>query len=230
MSNHTKQEDRTAFHFGQKFEWALPPVPPAPPKRDDEDDQHLYDEHFRWVRKGRVADSCAPYRLARDIGWVVRSPVDVQISPVDDMAFEAPEDELAALAEQAGFNQIWRRDNICYGVRTEMALRMYDFKANSGWEAMFIVNGERSLEWRLGFTVSAPDNWGLLIVEEFGDNNIGIVPGILTAKQLHDISDNIGFSLAFRPERKQWIKRGEPIARLIPIHLDGIRMSARTAE
>lgn len=230
MSNQAKHGHRPVFNFAHKFEWALPPAPPPPLKHNDEDERRLYAEHFRWVRRGRVAGSCAPYRLAHDIGWVVRSPVDIQISPIEDISFEAPHDELPSLAQQSGFDQIWNRENVCYGIRTEMPLRMYDFQTEAGWEAMFIVNGERSVEWRLGFTVMAPDNWGLLIMDEFGEDGVGIIPGILAAKQLNDISESIGFSLAFRPAQKRLIARGQPIARLIPIHLDGMRMSIRNSE
>lgn len=89
---------------------------------------------------------------------------------------------------------------------------------------MFLPNGEGSLEWRLSFDVELPEGCSLL-VQDAGQKGFRVVMGVLPGPVMSRMNAASGFSLALRPERQTRVKRGDPIAQLIAISRDTLRMN-----
>jgi hypothetical protein len=191
--------------------------------------RRIYKSGFRFLRTDRQSAFCPPSANAQLIGWHILSPVDVLLSPINEVQFQASEEEAKAIASQAGFNYLWQRDGVYIGVTTAIPLRLFDYKTSEGSEAMFILNGEGTLEWRLGFQVLPPVGCGVLILDDPSFPKDLCIPGFMSYENLLSLNSKGGLSIAIKPTRSASIKRGDIIARLLLMPSDTVdlNMSAR---
>lgn len=206
--------------YNRLYEWALLPEPPAPRKADNHG--ALYATCMRWVREHRVPERCGPSQLAASLGWEVKSPVRVEVTPVEDLEVDAS-DDLEALAGILGNVDLWRRESSYLAVPKYPWLGIHQFRSTRGWESMFVPNGRGTVEWHLGFSVTVPDNHLLLVLPTDPPTEGLAVPwGVLTKKVLESVNERAGFSIAVRPTDTATINRGDPIARLLLLHSDSM--------
>lgn len=203
--------------FSKKFEWSLAPLKPSIDIESAAQRKRYYENNFRWLRSDRLPEFCRPYRMAYELGWQILSPIDIILYPIEEIQFQASQDELDQIANKSNFTHLWNREGTFIGVRTTMHLRMYDFKVADGWEAMFILNGDSSLEWKLGLDVNLSEGCSLLLIDDYYKPKHLCVPGILSQKQLLKMNASSGLSIAVRPLMQKYIKRGDVIARAIII-------------
>lgn len=81
---------------------------------------------------------------------------------------------------------------------------------------MFLPNGLGTLEWRQGWTVEGWDEIGLLVIPSPLLPDLGVEVGLLSPATLKRIESK-GISIAIAPKCRVEIRRGDEIARLIPI-------------
>lgn len=60
-------------------DWSIPPT------KEEIKIEETNDAQIRWFTKKRVKGACWPYKLAHELGWVIRSPIDVTIEPVEEV-------------------------------------------------------------------------------------------------------------------------------------------------
>lgn len=197
--------------FEPIFEWAILPTRRKIDTKKDLEKRKVYSKGFRWYRAERQASFCKPFQLASTFGWLIHSPVDITFSPIEESQFEADDSEIQDIAQKAGFNHVWNRNGTNIGIKTEMPLRLYDFKKDNNWEAMFILNGGGTLEWKLGFKINLKSNQHVLTLDNLSDPLNLCVPGILSKEQLDRMNKKTGFSLAISPKKKLTVLRGDVV-------------------
>ncbi|HEX6748491.1 MAG TPA: hypothetical protein VF092_14430 [Longimicrobium sp.] len=210
--------------FTRKYEWALLPakhrIPPPP------DESAMYERNFRWVRQPRRAERCGPWRLGSDLGWIVRSPVDICLTPVHDVQVAGFEGELTAFWQATGFEEVWPRPNGATAVRRTGWLRLYDIATEDGWRSMFVPNGDGSVEWHLGWEMEFPDTHFVLVLPADVPSGLEVPTGVLNHRAVQRLNAATGFSVAIRPHRTVRLKRGQPFARVVLLHPDSIKATA----
>ncbi|WP_281559951.1 hypothetical protein [Thalassomonas sp. RHCl1] len=199
--------------FEQLYDWSLVPEKHKFDSNNELLTKKVYEENFRWLRNDRTPALCPSYRKAFELGWIVRSPVDIVLCPIQEIQLANSEDK-AEIMSLCNFDSIWTRDSNAFGIRTDMNFAAYEFNDAGKWESMFIVNGHSSLEWRLGFKCVPDKEESILVIEEFGTQPIGIIPGLLSMKH---VTSKTGMSVAIKPLEQRKISRGDIIARLIPV-------------
>jgi hypothetical protein len=202
--------------FFREFDWSVLPIKKNyQPKQYD--NRKLYSDNFRWVRQYRRKELCTPWRIGNELGWYVLSPIDVTIDYIDDMELTLDEKELESIHKLLGFKNLWKRDNGIIAVSNDW-MKLYQFEGKDNqWETMFIPNGEGTFEWRLGFSMSIPNGYSILICPLEGCTDYTVPYGLLTEKHLSRMKGNGGISIAVKPHKKTQIRRGQSIARLILI-------------
>jgi hypothetical protein len=205
-----------SISFKRKFVWSVLPF-----KREVDDDisrkdAALYEAHFRWFRKSRVAEMCLPWRLGQELGWLIPSPVDVAMAPVRDIEIVHGIDaELHEAASTMGATEVWKRDKCAFATTKTDWLRLYDFRVEDRWESMFILNGQGTVEWRLGWELHLPAKKCAFIFSDGVCDGMEVPSGVLTESMLKRSNEERGFSIAVKPTRSIQISRGQPVARLI---------------
>jgi len=176
---------------------------------------------MRWVRS---AAACPPWVMGQELGWIISSPVDVTMDRLDDIQFGAEsEAEMAAVGHMLNRTEVWQRGSGWMATRPAGWLRFIQFKGhNGGWEAMFVPNGQGTVEWRLGWAASIPDDMFLLIMGLEG-RSLQVPMGIMTAKHVNRTAETGGMSIAVRPLREITVTRGTPIARMVLLHRDTLQ-------
>ncbi|WP_255596431.1 hypothetical protein [Cellulomonas sp. C5510] len=206
----------------REYEWALPPEKHRTDRTAAHDEATLLAQHFRYVRRVRYPEACPPWVLGQELGWIIRAPLTVTVSPVHDLQVDAEADP-NEIARLAGTSEFWSRSGGFITAPRSPWLRLHQFRGSSGaWEAVFLPNGDGSVEWRLGFSVDIPDEY-FLLTQSIGVPGIDVPPGVLTARQLRRSIGAGGISLAFRPTGDVSIQRGDPIARLVLLHRSSIQ-------
>ena len=199
------------------YDWALLPVKRTIDPTPIAHDARVTNSNFRYLRMSRVSQLCKPWRAAAVLGWDISSPVDVTLAPIGDVEISPniPASELQELASATGLSQMWARHGSRIGVSDGKWMRLYDFKMESGWQSMFLPNGQGSIEWILGWTMELPVGMSLLIGPA-GRNEAGALAewGLLDAAMLQSMREaGTGFSVAIRPSSLTRIVRGQTIAR-----------------
>lgn len=211
--------------FDRLYPWALEPAPLEIDKTPAEEKASLYEGTFRWLKATRSRELCWPWRLAQEIGWVVRCPVDIEMQPFDDVEVDGSDTKVSELADILGDYDLWRRSTTSIAVPRAQSrwLRLYDFKTDSGFESMFIPNGGSSLEWHLGWGCEIPVGYYLMTIPFDTNAGIEVFSGVLDARTLKSMRDKLGFSIAVKPKVRCSLRRGDPIARVILLHPDSLR-------
>ena len=95
---------------------------------------------------------------------------------------------------------------------------------------MFVPNGEGSVEWHLGWQLHMPEDFYLLILPSPELPDLQVPPGVLDAATVRRLNNEHGVSIAVRPRASVKIKRRQPVARLILLHEDSLKVSANFEE
>lgn len=203
------------IRFIQLQDWAILPSKP------EKEPVHLKkSQHLRYVHNQRIKGVCRPYVQAQQLGWIIRSPFDLDIEPVDqEYQIACEPHELEDIGTTLGIDYWIKRGDVYLGLKPDGWFRVHQAWINNMWQALFIPNGEKTFEWRLGWGVQCPDDHVLMILPLDSQPNIKIHPGILDNTSLQQFNDaGLGLSLAFEPTVKAKIKKNEPIARIITFH------------
>lgn len=219
------------IEFRSKYPWALPPQRDRIVTDAMKEHAQTVDREFRWHRAGRLPELCWPWRLAAELGWVIRSPVDVRVEPIHD--FEVAGPAVTNMTAGPGGDQedllrdydIWTHHRTPIAVRKHESrwMRLHDFQSEHGWQSMFVPNGRGTVEWFLGWACDWPADAFALILPHRFDGPVQVMQGILDAAHLHAAGQKLGVSIAIQPTARAEIRRGDPIARLILLHADSLR-------
>lgn len=217
--------------FSRVYDWAILPAKRRVDRAGDRDRGEVYERHFRYNRRVRPATSCPPWVLGQEIGWVVSSPIDVRLTPVDDIQLAVDdESELATVGKFVDRPDLWNRGSGWLATARTDWLRFTQFRGRHGeWEAMFLPNGEGSVEWRLGWAAQIPDDMYLMFTGLDMMADVEIPTGILTTKQVNRSADNGGISLAVRPRRVTSVARGSALARIVLLHRSSLQAASELA-
>ncbi|MFJ1796567.1 hypothetical protein [Kitasatospora griseola] len=200
--------------------WALLPERHTVDIDGAKERERLYRENFRYVRASRQPEFCAPWTLGQSIGWRIRSPVDITLTPLPQIEVSAEETESAA--QSTGKQEVWLRSGTALAMDRPPWLHLYQFQEGDRWGNMFIPNGQGTVEWRLGWM---PDDVTPHSVMTFaGDElpELGVQVGVLTSASLGRMESS-GFSVAVRPRRPVNVRRGQEIARMVLVGPESLR-------
>lgn len=213
-----------------RYPWAILPAKCKVGVESAKNDAAMYAENFRWMRSDRVPELCWPWRLGHEIGWTIASPVDIRMDRIDDVELAADVEGVEAFAAAAGYSALWRRGKNFIGIRNAGWLRQAEVKTDRGWEAMFVPNGGGSLEWHLGWDLEIPAGYFLLVfgMEELPDLEVPV--GVMDSKALGRLNQTSGMAIAVRPRRPVSIARGQPVARMVLLHADSVKMQMTVRE
>lgn len=211
------------IEFETLFDWALLPhlAKSRLPSRSPMAVDHIGENGFRWLRAGRQARKCAPYVLATELGWYLRSPVDVTLPCLPQVPFDPDDQPMEEVARRLALKEVWDRGDHAIGLPAETGLRRFDIDQGTHGEPMFLSNGEKSWEWRLGLSVRCDPDLALLVLSP-PETDGAIVPAILLGKTLNRIGGSTGLSVAIRPRRELQFRRGDDIAWLVPLPREAI--------
>lgn len=205
--------------FKKLNDWAVIPERPNIEKVQVSKNQDL-----RWIENNRVKGACYPYRMASNLGWIIKSPIDVDVYPVEEKQVKCEPQELEEIGSLLDINFWVKRQDIYIGVKPDGWFRIHQAKVNDNWHNLFIPNGEGSFEWRLGWNVQLPDDYVLMFLPLFDENNFKVHPGILTKKSLNKFDAGLGISIAFEPIKKFSIKRNMPLGRMVIFHKSALSL------
>ncbi|WP_437907618.1 hypothetical protein WME95_06860 [Sorangium sp. So ce327] len=207
--------------------WALLPYKHRIETSDAARKAKLYEREFRWLRARRVPPLCRPWRLGQELGWLVPSPIDVRLTPIQGVEVEADHDSLQELAHASDYTQLWHRDSFALVLKPSDWLRFYQYRTKEGWMCMFLPNGEGSVEWHLGWQIDIPDDMFLLIMPGPDIPGLEVPLGVLDAKSIGRFNASHGVSIAVRPQREIAIRRGDPVARLVLLHAESVGATSK---
>ena len=91
---------------------------------------------------------------------------------------------------------------------------------------MFTPNGAGTVEWRLGWAVDLPQNYFLLVMPCDPPGPVHVPVGVLSSRITARMADDGGMSIAIRPDGLTPVRRGQPIARAVPLHADSLQAAA----
>ena len=214
------------IEFEKQFPWALLPCKPNKPHWD-KDDAEICNEEFRWLISNRVPERCAPWRIAQQLGYIIRSPITCTIAPFIEyeLAPSVLNDQpgLDEFIKNSGVTQLWERDGSCLGIKEGEWLKLYSYRQQDKWVNIFIPNGQGSVEWHLGFNVIVPNEYFIFVMPYHLDGKDFEIPlGVIPGKTLTSINQSCSFSITIKPLNKCTIRRNMPIARIILLHKDSI--------
>lgn len=226
--------------FRKVHPWAIVPakrkIDPAPKAEE----ARLLEEHFLYARASRAPEFCWPWRAAQELGWVIHSPITVQMDALNDFEAVCPEspEAMRQVANLAGATENWAfRDANGNLERMHFTRRagwtaFYDFRGTDGVsQRMFAINGQGTLEWTLGWDVTIPPNYSILLMPYDHACNPEVLVGLLTGAQLAKRTGRTnGVSIGIRPRGPVTVERGQPIARVVVLHADSLRARAATDE
>jgi hypothetical protein len=199
------------------YPWAILPGKRHIDRAEAREEAQLLAGHFRYHRQFRRAEACPPWVMGQELGWVLCSPVTVELGQLDDVQLAAHDG--AALHEAGqlfGREEFWRRGEGFIATARNDWLRTHQFRGPDGeWQGMFLPNGQGSVEWRLGFALRIPADYFLLVSALNDADGFTVPTGVLTDRQVNRTWDDGGFSIALRPDRRAIVNRGQPIARIV---------------
>ncbi|MGW3956835.1 hypothetical protein ACWEKM_39385 [Streptomyces sp. NPDC004752] len=205
--------------------WCVLPDKPRLDRTAARADRDLYREEFRYLRITRLPAECPPWILGHTLGWTVRSPVPVTMTPLADLDVAVPEGEDArAVSRRTGRGQMWQRESDWIATGATW-LRLYDVRNRAGeWEGMFLPNGQGTVEWRLGFAARIPDGYFLMVLPPDPPRpGLDVPVGVIPARTVNAMAGSGGISIAARPTHPVTLDRGDPVARLVLLHPDTLQ-------
>jgi hypothetical protein len=200
--------------ISRRYPWAIFPVA----SRDAGQTRKIADwsdGDFRWLRRGRNSRRCPSFALAQRSLLTLLSPVDVHLHPLEEIQFDCPSETLGEFSETNAIREVWKTGDTFIGFRSPTGLRKYDFRVQDHWEAMFLPNGENTIEWRLGLNVEIPDECALFFCSDPETAGVAVVPGMLTKARLDRMNSSTGLSIAVKPTVDVGVRRGQPIAMML---------------
>jgi len=216
--------------------WAILPKKRSIDRKPVEEEARLLEDHFVWARASRAPEFCWPWRMGQEIGWVIESPVTVTMDALHDVEAISPPDaeSIRHLSQLAGASENWAfRDSNGKVERMHFTRRggwtaLYDFRvADGSVERMFWLNGHGTLEWVMGWEAVLPPGFSLLLMPFENITNLEVLIGVLPASSLAKRAGRTnGFSIGIRPRGPVTIRRGQPLARIILLHADSLRVRA----
>lgn len=212
--------------FIQKYKWAILPTKNKTNIEDIREKTKIYSEEFRWVRSSRSKELCWSWRLAQEIGWDIRSPIDVKMMPLDDIQITNNMMEIKTFNEFISNSHVWRRNKEAIVMPKQSWVNLYQYRTNSNWESIFIPNGNGSVEWHLGFNIQIPEFTYLLVIPFHEKTGLDVEMGILDNKSLDKMNTVSSMSIVIRPNSNIEIFRGDKIAKLILISADDLNPEA----
>ncbi|WP_145012685.1 hypothetical protein [Kocuria salsicia] len=210
------------MHFSQLYSWAIPPakyeldLPAAREKRT------LSAESFTHLRAERQPEFCPPWIQGATLGWRINSPIDITLSPLRQVEIAGGE-QTSESARAVGMNQVWVRDSATLAVEQRAWLTSYEFETSQGSQTMFLPNGLDTVEWRLGWSATTADDFGLLVVPSPETPDLGVQIGLFSSATIERLHST-GMSIAISPRCELTLSRGDEIARLIPISREALRL------
>jgi hypothetical protein len=217
--------------FRAVYPWALLPRKIKIDPKAKQEEARLIEENFRWLRISRSQELCWPWRIGQEIGWVIDSPVTVAMDALHDVEVACPPEMMHGVSQMANSSENWHFNNADGSLKrlhcTRMAgwLALYDFRNGDHFDRMFFVNGQGSVEWVMGWEVRIPPQYFLMLMPYATIPNLEVLVGVLNAKGLQR-PDHNGISIAVRPTGPATLTRGQPIARMILLHPDTLKLKA----
>ncbi|HDX9688630.1 TPA: hypothetical protein ROY10_004222 [Bacillus thuringiensis] len=200
-------------------EWAILP---------EKEKVNLSSENFseiRWFHKKRKKGACWPYKFAKELGWIICSPIDVIIEPVEEVQVSVESTtDLEEIQHLRGIDFWVKRDDIYIGLKPDGWFRIHQSIIDGVWHSMFVPNGEGSFEWKLGWNVEIPKDFVLLFQPLEGISEFITHPGLLTSKMLPSFHSGLGLPIAFEPRKKKQILRGEPLGKMYVFHKSALSL------
>jgi hypothetical protein len=168
--------------------------------------------------------------MGQELGWRIPSPIDVTLSPLDQVEVASDGDPRAA-ANAAARAELWQRERSTLAVDRTSWLHLYQFRTEAGWENMFLPNGAGSVEWHLGWNVDLPRGYFLLVTPlETTPEGLDIPTGVISSTVCGRMNHGNGFGIAVRPTQPVTITRGQHIARIVLLHADSLQASSITED
>lgn len=206
--------------FRQRYPWALLPYRQRVDLKTREADAMMYAANFRFLRRYQVPEMCYPWRMGNESGWLIPSPIDMRVDPVDTHEVEVAPRDRSFFAQSTGLTDVYPgpTGETMFASERHTWLRISDVKFDNGFAPMFAADRDGFVNWRLGWQVTPPPGYHVLVLP------IPELEGIEVGQALHDLSAaqpdyaNYGFTIAIRPQRTQLITRRQPLARLLVIH------------
>ncbi|WP_328437558.1 hypothetical protein OHA71_10555 [Streptomyces sp. NBC_00444] len=209
--------------FRKLHPWSLPPQQREVDRHPSRDYATALRENFRFVRADRRPEHCAPWVMGQELGWRLHSPIDIALTPLDQIELDAVTDPEAA-GRAANRSELWQREKSHLAVEKTSWLHLYQFKASRGWENMFIPNGAGTVEWRLGWAADVPRGYFMLVLPlETPVAGLDIPTGVLSSTSIGRMSEENGMGIAVRPTAPTTLRRGQEIARLVLLHADSLQ-------
>ncbi|MFD9574652.1 hypothetical protein ACFWBI_33130 [Streptomyces sp. NPDC059982] len=206
--------------------WALLPVKPRVERAAARAERDAYQASFRYLRIPRLPADCPPWVLGQELGWTVRSPLTLTMSPLHDVGLAVPDsDDPQQVGRRLGGQGMWQRGKDWIATTNSAWLHLGDYRTPHGWEGMFVPNGLGTVEWRLGWSAILPTGTFLMIMAppDGPPDGLTIPLGVIPAKAVNAMADRGGISIAVRPDRDVTVHRGQDIARIVLLHPDSLR-------
>jgi hypothetical protein len=202
--------------FESQQAWSLLPRKFVPDVARAREYRDLLRNGFAHRRAERQPEFCVPWAGGASLGWRVVSPVDVDLHPLPQHEIPKEADAEAAARAMGGQTQVWVRANAAIATQGAAWLNGYQYDDAGSTETMFIPNGQGTVEWRQGWSVTECDGWGLLVIPSPAATKLGVEIGLFNPTTLTHLEQK-GLSIAIKPHEPISINRGSEIARLIPI-------------
>ena len=202
------------------------------PRKAKVEEPEFTDDSSRWIANRRVKGACWPYRMAKEIGWTIRSPVDVEIHPVREIQVRADRpEEFARLKQYMPMEDWTQKREILIGISPASWYKVHEYRYRGLYYPMFLPNGEGTFEWRQGWRVEVPsDHVALIYPAEEQDGRFVAHPGLLYGATLSRVQERLGLPIAFEPLRISKIRRGEPIAKLLVLPKSVLSLKSMTVD
>jgi hypothetical protein len=192
--------------------WALLPRKIKIDVKAKENEARLMEENFRLIRQSQSAEFCWPWRLGQEIGWVVDAPVSVSMDALNDIQLDCPDpNESPPTVTKALFT------------RHAGWMRLYEYRENGRWLSMFMPLGQGAVEWLVGWDLTIPSGYFVMLLPYEPIQNLEVVVGLLDHKNLERMRATNGVPIAVRPRGPVTIRRGQPIVKIILLHPDSSR-------
>ncbi|MFJ6438580.1 hypothetical protein [Streptomyces sp. NPDC091416] len=209
--------------------WAVVPDKPRFDRAGARAERDAYAQSFRYLRIPRLPADCPPWVLGQELGWTVRSPIEVTMSPLEDLGIAVPDQEnIRQVGHRLGRSGLWQRGEDWLATKDADWLHLGDYRGQDGaWEGMFVPNGHGTVEWRLGWSARIPEQTFLMVMP-LALAGLEVPLGVISAKTVNAMTARGGMSIAVRPACPVTLHRGQAVARLVLLHADTLRATAAT--